>query len=386
MDNSRTLIRSSIVSLVIVTFGLFLLCMSRAPRINSDNSAFQGGGATSATANGEEQDLLNLLNEAGDEMSLGDENNLLATEDNTNGNDAAIISLLNEGNDNIVTKQPAQSEEESMDELVNLLGNDEETKYSEVQNLEQPKELVVPEQGENDVQKTGSSIQNATGISELKDKITKLEQVLADRTNEKEKLEITKLEQILSERAKEKENLQMELQRYDLQIAELKNQSSSSGSFNHSITPAAYSETNNYNAQAGDRQAMNSFNADAAGNFDIAYESALQLFQSHHYTRAASRFYELLQLNRKHSLSDNCQYWIGECYFAQGKYYQSIAEFIKVAAYDAGDKKDDAQMMLGLAFMKLGEVKNAQSELDWLVSAFAYSEYVPKAYRYLKRF
>ena len=385
MDNSRTLIRSSIVSLVIVTFGLFLLCMSRAPRINSDNSAFQGsGGVTSATDNGEEQDLLNLLNEAGDEMSLGDENNLLATEDNTNGNDDALISLLNEGDDNIVTKQPAQSDEESMDELVNLLGNDEKTKYSEVQNLEQPKELVVPEQGENDIQGTGSSIQNATGISEMKDKITKLEQALAERTNEKEKLEITNLEQILSERAKEKENLQMELQHYDLQIAELKNQSSSSGSYNHSITPAAYSEPNNYNAQ-GDRQAMNSFNADAAGNFEIAYESALQLFQSHHYTRAASRFYELLQLNRKHSLSDNCQYWLGECYFAQGKYYQSIAEFIKVAAYDAGDKKDDAQMMLGMAFMKLGEVKNAQSELDWLVSAFASSEYVPKAYRYLRR-
>ncbi len=296
MDNSRTLIRSSIVSLIIVTFGLFLLCMSRAPRINSDDSALQGsGGLNSATANGEEQDLLNLLNEAGGEMSLGDENDLFATEDNTNGDD------------NIVTKQPAKSNEESMDELLDVLGSDDDARYSEVQNLEQPKELVVPEQGENDIQWAGSSIQNATGISELKNKITKLEHILAERTNEKEKLEITKLEQILSELIKEKENLQMKLQRYDLQITELDNQFSSSGSFNHSITSATYSETKNYNAPAGDRQAMNSFIADAADNFEIAYESALQLFQSHRYTRAASRFYELLQLNRKHSLSDNFQ-------------------------------------------------------------------------------
>jgi hypothetical protein len=56
-----------------------------------------------------------------------------------------------------------------------------------------------------------------------------------------------------------------------------------------------------------------------------------------------------------------------------------------VAAFDAADKKDDAQIMLGLAFMRLGESQHAQTELNWLVNAFASSEYVSRAYRFLRQ-
>jgi len=165
----------------------------------------------------------------------------------------------------------------------------------------------------------------------------------------------------------------------------LESRPSSSGKLNHSITQTAYSDAQPTSVSMAEKGSMNSFFNDAAVNFKIAYREAQQLFHQHRYSQAANRFYQLLQLNQRHPLADNCQYWIGECYFAQGKYYQAIAEFTKVAAYDAADKKDDAQIMIGLAFMKLGQVQHAQSELDWLVSAFASSEYVSTAYRYLRQ-
>jgi len=345
-----------------------MLCMSRAPKINSDDSALQsGGGLNSETVDDEEQDLMNLLNQAGDEMNLDDESDLFSTGDEAETDDA-LSALLNETENNFDSEQqPAsQNEDDSMDELLTLLGNDEETKYQEDQDLgqplNQPKELTVSEYAETGTQELSSTSQNSSKISDLKDQITTLEQVLSERTNEKSKLE-------------------MDLQHYDLQLAELESQGYSPDSYNRSITQTAYSES----LPMEDRGTMNSFPNDMGDDFELAYESALQLFDSHRYKNAANKFYQLLQLNRKHSLSDNCQYWLGECYYAQGKYYQAIAEFVKVDAYDAGDKKDDAQMMLGLAFMKLGEVQHAQSELDWLVSAFASSEYVSKAYRYLRR-
>jgi len=112
----------------------------------------------------------------------------------------------------------------------------------------------------------------------------------------------------------------------------------------------------------------------------------LSLFQNHQYDQAIDAFFQLLQQDPRHSLADNCQYWLGECRFAQGKYYHAVAEFNKVFAYDVPDKQDDAQLMLGLAYLKLGEMSSARTEFDWLVSCYASSEYVNTAHRYLGQF
>jgi TolA-binding protein len=90
-----------------------------------------------------------------------------------------------------------------------------------------------------------------------------------------------------------------------------------------------------------------------------------------------------VEKNSKNALADNCQYWIGESRFAQGKFYQAIAEFTKVFAFEDGDKQDDAQLMLGMAFMKLGDINSARVEFDWLVSCYSSSEYGKQAGAYL---
>ncbi|MBC8186203.1 hypothetical protein H8E88_34400 [candidate division KSB1 bacterium] len=378
MDNSRKLIRSSIVSLIVVSFGLFMLCMGRAPRIDTNNSMLQGDGGMNS-----DSDLLSLLNEGGDEIDLGETNDLFSETDNTepnnttelvtgdNGfasNDNELDALLNEAGDDWTSEQPnATTEEESMDELLGLLAIGEEAKYTEDQPLDQPKEIAVPEYNESEMQQTEAlASDNSQADNGLKDQIFSLEQKLTERTNVQE-------------------SLQSELQRYDLQIAEMESQFSPAKELNRSITRTSFSDGQPSYASMDVESSMNPFIDDAIGNFEIAYRKAQRFFHDHRYRQAVNRFRQLLQINQRHSLADNCQYWIGECYFAQGDYYQAIAEFTKVGAYDAADKKDDAQIMLGLAFMKLGEVQHAQSELDWLVSAFASSEYVSRAYRYLRQ-
>jgi len=380
MDNSRNLIRSSIVSLIVVSFGLFMLCMSSAPRVATNDSILQGGGGLDS-----DSDLLSLLNEAGGEMDLGDENELFSDEDNATSestneldlfddefavSDDDLTALMSEAGDDWTSEQPdAKTENESMDELYQLLGSGEDAKYTENQPFDQPKELAVTEFGESESNMQQTDVfmsDNNQAVNSLKDQINSLEQVLAERIYEKE-------------------SLQSKLNRFDLQLAEMESQFSSSKELNRPITQTSYSNAQPSRTSLDVENEMGSFTNNAVHDYEIVYKEARRFFQDHRYRQAAHRFRQLLQVSQGHSLSDNCQYWIGECYFAQGKYYQAIAEFTKVGAYDAADKKDDAQIMLGLAFIKLGEVQHAQSELDWLVSAFASSEYVSRAYRYLRQ-
>ena len=64
------------------------------------------------------------------------------------------------------------------------------------------------------------------------------------------------------------------------------------------------------------------------------YNSAFDLFiNQNDFENSLNEFLELINLNRKHALSDNCQYWIGEVYYKQKLFEQSIFEFEKVFSF-----------------------------------------------------
>jgi TolA-binding protein len=83
-------------------------------------------------------------------------------------------------------------------------------------------------------------------------------------------------------------------------------------------------------------------------------------------------------------MADNCQYWIGECYYGLRQYQKAIIEFQKVFAYSATDKHDDAQLMIGLSYFRLGQRDQAQSEFQTFLNNFADSEYSSIARRYVQ--
>lgn len=369
MDNARMIIRSSIISFVIVAVGLFVLCVSRAPKINTDDSAVSGGSQSGNWGN-EEQALLSLLDEADGELGSNDdasptESSVQGNQNNTNEDDA-LASLLSEGEQSFSTDDLAEDSNAGMDELMNLLQTDQPQQTSE-------EELLLL------TQSAQAYSENEFGPIEPSNETTKSQNTKA-YTNFAD--QINYLENVLEEKSTEKQKLEKEIQRYDQQIAQFENKGNQAGS-GFTMKKASFVEESGSHINS---DFANDYKPISNDDFEISYQDALQLFHENRYNDSANQFYQLLQINPKHKLADNCQYWIGECRYAQGYYHQAIVEFTKVSAFDAADKKDDAQLMLGLCFMKLGEKQSAHSELNWFVSTFASSEYINKAFQYLKQF
>lgn len=118
--------------------------------------------------------------------------------------------------------------------------------------------------------------------------------------------------------------------------------------------------------------------------FGAAYQDALDDFYVRNYQRAIRKFRDLVARGDHPELADNCQYWIGEAYFAMGNYYQAVAEFQKVLPIERSNKADDAQLMIGLAFLKAGDAELARTELNTAINFGGGSEAAKKATRYLE--
>lgn len=115
------------------------------------------------------------------------------------------------------------------------------------------------------------------------------------------------------------------------------------------------------------------------------YQNARNLFENFRYREATAAFENLVGEYPNHPMADNCQYWIGECYFGLKQYQQAALEFQKVFAYDKKDKYDDAQLMIGLAYYRSGERDKARYEFETFLANYSGSEYAAIAERYMKR-
>lgn len=115
------------------------------------------------------------------------------------------------------------------------------------------------------------------------------------------------------------------------------------------------------------------------------YEQALSEYNSKSYRTAIIKFEKLLSSDPNNSLADNCQYWIGECYYAIGDYTKAVAAFEKVFSFNNSNKSDDAQLKLGLCYWRLNEVNRAREEFERLISHYPQSEYLPVARKYMSK-
>ena len=118
-------------------------------------------------------------------------------------------------------------------------------------------------------------------------------------------------------------------------------------------------------------------------SFKANYEKGLEAFHLKNYKEAISTFTSLLNSDPDNRLASNCQYWIGECYNAMGEYRSAIEAFNAVLRYSQSPKFDDALIMNGLCYMKVGDRISAREKFQQLLNRFPKSEYVPKAMRYL---
>ena len=90
----------------------------------------------------------------------------------------------------------------------------------------------------------------------------------------------------------------------------------------------------------------------------------------------------LLSEHPQSSYSDNAQYWVGESYYGMKQYQKAILEFQKVFSFTATDKYDDAQLMIGLCYVRLGQQEMARSTFGEFLQTYEGSEYRGVAQRY----
>ena len=171
---------------------------------------------------------------------------------------------------------------------------------------------------------------------------------------------------------KEISSLKSELNQKNLLISDLKAQVQLQKDRLSNVESGSYSSAaaGGYNVSVGDV---------SPEEYEQKYQEGYQLFNAREYAAAAQIFESLLASSVSHSLSDNAQYWIGECHYAMRQYDKAIMDFEKVFTFPKSNKLDDAQFKLGLCYIRKGENGKAKEEFQRLLDVYPNSEYSGRA-------
>ncbi len=176
---------------------------------------------------------------------------------------------------------------------------------------------------------------------------------------------------------KENSKLKSELNQKNLLISDLKAQVQLQKDRLSSTESRSFSSgaASGYNLSVGDV---------SLEEYERKYQEAYDLFNAREYTTAVQVFESLLATSVNHNLSDNAQYWIGECHYALRQYDKAIMDFEKVFTFPKSNKLDDAQFKLGLCYIRIGENQKAREEFQRLLDVYPKSEYLSKAEGHLQ--
>jgi tol-pal system protein YbgF len=104
------------------------------------------------------------------------------------------------------------------------------------------------------------------------------------------------------------------------------------------------------------------------------YDRGYTLYHQGHYVDAEASFQRFLQAHPRSELSDNAQYWIGECRYSRGDYRGALAAFREtVARYPEGNKVPDALLKAGESLEKLGDADGARAMYQEVIRRFPQS-------------
>ena len=109
------------------------------------------------------------------------------------------------------------------------------------------------------------------------------------------------------------------------------------------------------------------------------YDGALATFRQKKFSDAIQGFEGLLNGNVREDLADNCHYWIGESYYGLRQYKEAVDHFKTVLGYKKSEKKSAAQLMIGNAYLAMGDKQAAKEAYNTLISSYPVSSLVEKA-------
>lgn len=95
------------------------------------------------------------------------------------------------------------------------------------------------------------------------------------------------------------------------------------------------------------------------------YDEALALLNKKNYQKSQEAFKAFLELHPKNGLAGNAQYWLGESYYAQGKYDLAAIAFADgYKNYQTGTKAPDLLFKLGMTLSRLKKKNEACVAFD----------------------
>jgi len=113
------------------------------------------------------------------------------------------------------------------------------------------------------------------------------------------------------------------------------------------------------------------------------YSQYYKYYINEEYDNSIRGLQDLLVADKTHDLSENCQYWMGEAYFAKGDYEIALETFKRVFNFPNEKKEDDAQLKIGICYIKIGDNSKAKKELQNYIDQYPRGEFVSKAKSYL---
>ncbi len=289
MSDLKRIFGTSLMTVLLVMWGLFMVCSGRVPDVNYDDELF------------------------GDEVDFDQENN-------QSGNSELMSQLA------VLDEETSNMENGQRNEILDALG----------------------------ISPNGSEISR-------KEQDFLSEELFLDL-----EVEIAELEKMNNNQNVTADSLRMELEETDYRLAAL----------DKIVEPSTQ-----YNVASKDFIATAPMVPVSNSEYAASYQDALNDIYARRFNEGIAKFRQLLKFQDTDKLADNCQYWIGEAHYAQGNYEASIAEFEKVFAFDDNNKIDDAQFMIGLAYIKIGDPTIAQLELKNLMAFYQDSEYYARAER-----
>jgi tol-pal system protein YbgF len=108
---------------------------------------------------------------------------------------------------------------------------------------------------------------------------------------------------------------------------------------------------------------------------EALYKNAMQTYERKEFAAAREQFKAFLTVYPKSDLSDNAQFWIGECFYSEKDYEKAIIAYDDVIRkYPKGTKVPAALLKQALCWLELGDKTFTRSLLTKIIKDYPASE------------
>lgn len=148
--------------------------------------------------------------------------------------------------------------------------------------------------------------------------------------------------------------------------------------------PSAVRETDTLPEEGAEVVATGDEVSDVATDKTV-YQNAYRLIRSRKFDEAIVALHDYISRFPTSDYTDNAQYWLGEVYFAQGKFKQSRDAFkYMLKNYPTSGKSPDAMYKLGRVFDQLNDKEQSEKYLNALIREYPKSSAAKLADTYLR--